>query len=97
MISLGDSIYHGQVGGATCAGCHGTDAKGTRLAPDLTDNQWIWGDGSLASITRTIREGVSAPKQHTGVMPPMGGAQLTPAQLAAVGAYVHSLSHPGGG
>jgi glucose/arabinose dehydrogenase/mono/diheme cytochrome c family protein len=97
MISLGDSVYHGQVAGATCAGCHGTNAKGTPLAPDLTDNQWIWGNGSLASITKTIREGVPAPKQHTGVMPPMGGAQLTPAQLAAVGAYVYSLSHSAGG
>ena len=97
MIALGDSVYHGQAAGATCAGCHGTNAKGTPLAPDLTDSQWIWGNGSLASITKTIREGVPAPKQHTGVMPPMGGAQLTPAQLAAVGAYVYSLSHSAGG
>jgi glucose/arabinose dehydrogenase/mono/diheme cytochrome c family protein len=97
MIALGDSVYHGKVAGATCAGCHGANAKGTPLAPDLTDNKWIWGDGSLASITKTIREGVPAPKQHTGVMPPMGGTQLTPAQLAAVGAYVYSLSHSAGG
>jgi glucose/arabinose dehydrogenase/mono/diheme cytochrome c family protein len=97
MIALGDSVYHGQVAGATCAGCHGTNAKGTPLAPDLTDSQWIWGNGSLASITKTIREGVPAPKQHTGVMPPMGGAQLSPPQLAAVSAYVYSLSHSAGG
>jgi mono/diheme cytochrome c family protein len=97
MFALGDSVYHGQIAGATCAGCHGADAKGTPLAPDLTDSKWIWGDGSLASITKIIRQGVPAPKQHTGVMPPMGGAQLTPAQLAAVGAYVYSLSHSGGG
>jgi glucose/arabinose dehydrogenase/mono/diheme cytochrome c family protein len=97
MIALGDSVYHGQVAGATCAGCHGTNAKGTPLAPDLTDSQWIWGDGSLAGITKTIREGVPAPKQHTGVMPPMGGAQLTPAQLAAVAAYIYSLSHSADG
>ena len=97
MIALGDSVYHGQVAGATCAGCHGTNVKGTPLAPDLTDSQWIWGNGSLASITKTIREGVPAPKQHTGVMPPMGGAQLTPAQLAAVAAYIYSLSHSAAG
>jgi YD repeat-containing protein len=96
MIALGDSVYHGQVAGATCAGCHGANAKGTPLAPDLTDNQWIWGDGSLASITDIIRKGVPAPKQHTGVMPPMGGAQLTPEQLKSVAAYVYSLSHSGG-
>jgi glucose/arabinose dehydrogenase/mono/diheme cytochrome c family protein len=97
MIALGDSVYHGQVAGATCLGCHGTNANGTPLAPDLTDSKWIWGDGSLASITNIIRQGVPAPKEHTGVMPPMGGAQLTPAQLAAVGAYIYSLSHPAGG
>jgi glucose/arabinose dehydrogenase/mono/diheme cytochrome c family protein len=97
MVALGDSIYHGLAAGGTCAGCHGTDAKGTPLAPDLTADKWLWGDGSYASIVKTIRQGVATPKEHTGVMPPMGGAQLTPAQLAAVGAYVFSLSHPGGG
>ncbi|HEV8453302.1 MAG TPA: c-type cytochrome [Gemmatimonadales bacterium] len=96
VFALGDSVYHGQAGSATCAGCHGANAKGTPLAPDLTDSKWIWGDGSLASITKIIRQGVSAPKEHTGVMPPMGGAQLAPAQLAAVGAYVYSLSHSAG-
>jgi YD repeat-containing protein len=94
-IALGDSVYHGQVAGATCAGCHGSNAKGTPLAPDLTDSQWIWGDGSLASISDIIRKGVPVPKQHTGVMPPMGGARLTPAQLTAVAGYVYSLSHGG--
>ena len=94
MVSLGDSIYHGQVAGAPCAGCHGMDAKGTPLAPDLTADKWLWGDGSYASIVRTIRQGVPNPKAHTGVMPPMGGAQLTAAQLAAVGAYVYAISHP---
>jgi mono/diheme cytochrome c family protein len=96
VAALGDSIYHGLAAGGTCAGCHGTDAKGTPLAPDLTAKKWLWGDGSYASIVKTIREGVAKPKEHTGVMPPMGGAQLSPAQLAAVGAYVFALSHPGG-
>jgi cbb3-type cytochrome c oxidase subunit III len=91
MVALGDSVFHGLVGGGTCTSCHGADAKGTTLAPDLTDATWLWGDGSYASILRVVREGVPAPKQHTGVMPPMGGAQLTPAQLSAVAAYVWSL------
>ncbi len=30
MVALGDRIYHGEVGGATCTGCHGfPSAKGT--------------------------------------------------------------------
>lgn len=93
MIALGDSVYHGQAGGAACVGCHGADAKGTPLAPDLSDSQWIWGDGSLASIEEIIMKGVPMPKQHTGVMPPMGGAQLTKPQVHAVAAYLYALSH----
>jgi glucose/arabinose dehydrogenase len=46
MVALGDRIYHGQVAAATCTGCHGANAKGTPLGPDLTDTQWLWGDGS---------------------------------------------------
>jgi glucose/arabinose dehydrogenase/mono/diheme cytochrome c family protein len=96
MLALGDSVFHGMAGGATCVGCHGADAKGTPLGPDLTDNQWLWNDGSLAGIEGTIAKGVPAPKQHTGVMPPMGGAKLTQAQLHAVAAYVFASSRGGG-
>ncbi len=92
-VALGGEIFHGKVAGAACEGCHGSDAAGTPLGPNLTDDKWLWGDGSLASITKTIQDGVPTPKQYTGVMPPMGGAQLSPAQLAAVAAYVWSLSH----
>jgi glucose/arabinose dehydrogenase/mono/diheme cytochrome c family protein len=94
MVALGDSIYHGHVGGGTCMGCHGSDAKGTPLAPDLTTSKWIWGDGSYQSIIHIIQQGVPAPKQYRGVMPPMGGAQLTPAQVRAVAGYVFAISHP---
>ena len=42
-----------------------------------------------------IARGVPAPTEHTGVMPPMGGAQLTPVQVRAAAAYVYALSHTG--
>lgn len=93
QIALGDRIFHGQEAGGTCTACHGQDAKGTQIAPDLTDNQWINGDGSLASIEKTVTEGVPQPKQHPAPMPPMGGASLTQDQVRAVAAYVYSLSH----
>jgi glucose/arabinose dehydrogenase len=54
QVALGDRVFHGQAGGGTCEGCHGSNAKGTPLAPDLTRGTWLWGDGSLASITRTM-------------------------------------------
>jgi glucose/arabinose dehydrogenase/mono/diheme cytochrome c family protein len=94
MVALGDRVYHGQVGGAPCAGCHGASAKGTPLGPDLTANKFLWSDGSYPGITKTITDGVPQPKQYRSPMPPMGGAQLTPDQLSAVAAYVWALSHP---
>jgi len=93
MAALGERIFLGQVGGATCTGCHGADAKGTPLGPDLTDTQWLWGDGSFASIAKTITNGVPQPKQYRSPMPPMGGAQLTSDQVSALAAYIWGLSH----
>jgi glucose/arabinose dehydrogenase/mono/diheme cytochrome c family protein len=93
MIALGDRIYRGQVGGATCTGCHGENGKGSPLGPKLTAHKWLWSDGSYAGIMKTIREGVPHPKEFRSPMPPMGGAQLTPGQLRAVAAYVWALSH----
>jgi len=93
MVALGDRIYHGQVGGATCTGCHGTNAKGTPLGPDLTDTQWLWSDGSYPAIAKTITTGVPQPKQYRSPMPPMGGAPLSSEQVSAVAAYIWGLSH----
>ncbi len=93
MVALGDRIYHGQVGGASCAGCHGSDGKGTPLGPDLTDQKWLWSDGSWTGIAKTITNGVMQPKEYRSPMPPMGGAQLTDDQVKALAAYVWSMSH----
>jgi glucose/arabinose dehydrogenase/mono/diheme cytochrome c family protein len=95
-VARGASIFHGAADGATCAGCHGSNAKGTPLAPDLTRGQWLWGDGSVASITKTFTDGVPNPKDYRSPMPPMGGAQLPPADLTAVASYVWALGHQGG-
>jgi glucose/arabinose dehydrogenase/mono/diheme cytochrome c family protein len=93
MVLLGDRVYHGEVGGASCAGCHGLNGSGTALGPNLTDSEWLWSDGSYRGISMTIRSGVMQPKQYRAAMPPMGGAQLTPEQVSAVAAYVWGLSH----
>ena len=95
MVALGGRIYHGEVGGAACTGCHGDGGQGTPLAPALAgqDKKWLWSDGSYAGITRTITEGVPQPKEYRSPMPPMGGAQLTPEHVSALAAYVWSLSH----
>ena len=95
-MKLGEQIFHG-VDGGTCAGCHGANAKGTPLAPDLTAGKWRWGDGSIPSITATITKGVPTPKDYRSGMPPMGGAQLDPTQVLALADYIWSLNHPNGG
>ncbi len=93
MVALGDHIFHGQVASGTCTACHGPNGKGTPLGPDLTGNKWLWSDGSLAGITKTITRGVMQPKQYRSPMPPNGGSSLDPKQSKAVAAYVWALSH----
>jgi glucose/arabinose dehydrogenase/cytochrome c5 len=92
QVARGERVYHGQ-GGGTCEGCHSSNAKGTPLAPDLTRGKWVWGDGSLAAITRTIADGVPNPKEYRSAMPPMGGAQLSHSDLEAVAAYIWARGH----
>ena len=94
LIALGDKVFHGQEGGGTCYVCHGQDGKGSGVGPNLTDGEWLNTDGTLAGIAKTVESGVPQPKQAPAPMPPMGGASLSPDQVKAVAAYVHSL---GGG
>jgi glucose/arabinose dehydrogenase/cytochrome c5 len=96
QVALGGRVFHGLEGGGTCEGCHGTDGKGTPQGADLTSGKYLWGDGSPAAIQNTIKTGVAKPKESTGVMPPMGGIELSPQDLEAVAAYVWALGHPGG-
>ena len=88
MVAQGDRLFHTN----TCVGCHGSNAEGTPLGSDLRKGTWLWGDGSLAAIARTITQGVSSPKEHTGVMPPMGGAPLSPSDVSALAAYIAALN-----
>jgi mono/diheme cytochrome c family protein len=95
MIALGDSVFHGKVGGGTCAVCHGADAKGTQgLAPPLIKSKWLNGDGSYAFVVSLVQKGVPNPKESPAPMPPMGGANLNAEQVRAVAAYVYRLNHP---
>lgn len=94
QLALGDKIFHGKAHSGACAGCHGSDGKGSGVGADLTAGTWLWGDGSLASLSKTIAEGVATPKQHMGAMPPMGGSTLSASDLQAVSAYVWAIGHP---
>jgi mono/diheme cytochrome c family protein len=89
---LGDRIFHGEAANATCAGCHGSDGRGSPVGADLTTGPWLWSDGSLDGITKTITQGVPRPKQVGGAMPPLGGSPLKPDEVKAVAAYVYATS-----
>jgi mono/diheme cytochrome c family protein len=93
QVALGRKVFHGKVGGGTCAGCHGADGIGTPVGANLASGMWLWGDGDLPSITNIIRDGVPKPKQHLGAMPPFGGVHLSDQDLAAVAAYVWAIGH----
>ncbi len=93
QVALGDEVFHGRKAKGTCAGCHGSDGAGTPLGPDLSSGKWLWGDGSLAAIARTIDLGVPKPKAYRSPMPPLGGAELSHSEAVAVAAYVWAISH----
>jgi glucose/arabinose dehydrogenase/mono/diheme cytochrome c family protein len=95
QLALGQRIFEGEASGGTCAGCHGADARGTSVGPDLTSSHFLWGDGSPASLRQIITQGVPHPKRYTGAMPPKGGAELSSQDVAAVSDYVWALSHTG--
>lgn len=93
QVALGERVFHGEEGGATCGGCHGSNAKGSPIGADLTSSKWLWSDGSLNGIEQTIANGVPEPKEHSGAMPPMGGVQLSDTDLKAVAAYAWAVGH----
>ena len=91
LVAQGQEIFHGA---GICMTCHGTGGVGTALAPDLTDDVWLWADTSQPlepQIAAVIRDGVSSPKEHPAPMLPNGGVSLTDAQVEALTAYIASL------
>ena len=68
-----------------CAGCRGSDARGSKGFPNLTDSDWLYG-GTLDQIKETITNG-----RH-GVMPPMAAAVGSADDVRNVANYVLSLS-----
>ena len=93
MVAQGQQVFGGK---GLCFSCHGQDATGTGLAPNLTDSEWLnIPDGSWSNIQQVVRNGVPTPKEHPSPMPPMGGAQLSDQEIQSVAAYVYSVSQGG--
>lgn len=87
LVEEGKAVFSGR---GNCAACHGGDARGTPLAPDLADGVWLHGDGSYAAIASLVDRGVPRPLRHPAPMPPRGGADLSAEEVCAVAAYVYS-------
>lgn len=68
-----------------CAQCHGSDARGSKGFPNLTDGDWLHG-GTPEKIAETLNKG------RIGVMPPMAAAVGGADDIKNVAQYVLSLS-----
>ncbi len=82
-VSRANEVYE-----LNCSSCHGLEGEGERVfgAPDLTDNEWLYG-GSPTAIRETIY------KARNSVMP-YWEDRLDQATIKALAVYVHTL---GGG
>jgi cytochrome c oxidase cbb3-type subunit 3 len=80
-MAIGDRLFMNN-----CAQCHGSDARGSKGFPNLTDNDWLHG-GSHAKIQETLLNG------RVGNMPPMAAAIGTPEDVRNLAQYVLSLSN----
>ena len=68
-----------------CSQCHGSDARGSKGFPNLTDADWLHG-GTPDKIAETVTAG------RRGQMPPLAAAVGTPDDVKNVAHYVMSLS-----
>jgi len=79
-MAIGDRLFMNN-----CAQCHGSDARGSKGFPNLTDADWLHG-GSPEKIKETLTQG------RIGQMPPMAAAVGSPEDVRNVAHYVLSLS-----
>ena len=81
--------------GDNCSPCHGRGAQGAFGYPNLRDDSWLWGDGTLGAIHQTLLHGIRAddPETRMNQMPAFGRSLLlSEPQIDDVGEYVLSLS-----
>jgi cytochrome c oxidase cbb3-type subunit 3 len=81
-VTRGVLVYHGT---GLCFDCHADHARGDPAigAPNLTDNIWLYGDGSRQSIKAAISGGLA------GICP-QWASRLPAETIRAVAVYVHA-------
>jgi cytochrome c oxidase cbb3-type subunit 3 len=80
-MAIGDRLFMNN-----CAQCHGSDARGSKGFPNLTDTDWLHG-GTHDKIKETLVKG------RMGNMPPMAAAVGSPEDVRNLAHYVLSLSN----
>ncbi len=85
QVVHGDRVFHGEAANGQCSVCHGIDGKGTTNGNDLTAGLFIWSDGSVRELKRTVL--------HNMAVAPGRDGELEPADVEAVSAYVWAISH----
>ncbi len=70
---------------ANCAQCHGSDARGAKGFPNLTDGDWLYGNAP-EQIVHTLAKG------RNGVMPALGAAVGSAQEVEQLAQYVLSMS-----
>ena len=77
-------------GNGACWDCHGPDGGGDAAigAPNLADDIWLYGDGSAASVARSIAYGRAGRS-------PAFARTISAADARAIAVYVASLSRGG--
>ena len=97
LVLIADSVSGRKIynGTGTCFTCHALDGAGVaNLGSSLRDSSWMHIDGSFASISRVIRDGIPVSASTRRGMPAFG-SRLSDAELYRIAAYTYTLSHPG--
>jgi cytochrome c oxidase cbb3-type subunit 3 len=89
-----------------CAGCHGAQGQGhfTQGAPNLTDKDWLYGQGEVSDIETVVLYGIRAPNGRTWKLADMPAfatpvpyareksiKPLSPGDIADLMQFLHSL------
>jgi len=81
-LAIGERLFMNN-----CSQCHGSDARGSKSYPNLTNANAAWlGERGGDHIVQTVTNG------RTGMMPPMGAAIGGDPEISQLANYVLSLS-----
>ena len=86
LVDAGDLNKGKDIFAITCAACHLADGGGNAIGPNLTDDYWINGDGSIAEVFKVVKYGGS---EGSGMQSWSG--ELSAKKMQQVSSYIMSL------